>query len=270
MDNDCNNGDDERGTPEPLKRVMNGIRQIAAAFTSIAVLFGVSACVAPSAVPRPQANISAPLSIAEDGPCCGPITPEAQHVLDVLDSSNVERLWQKSTHVAWDTGEPDMSPSDEAVFARIDRRDTHCAAFAAAMGKRLGVYMLRPPRHKASFLATAQTEWFASGAGRNVGWWPVDGPEQAQALANSGRLVVVAYPSPDPHRPGHIAVVRPDDKRTLKQIRESGPEITQAGGHNYLETTVKRGFSFHPGAWPNGVKYFAHDLPDQLPPQSSD
>lgn len=235
-----------------------------------AVLLAAGACTVPSNVSRQQAAIPAPLPIAQDGPCCGPITPKAQHIRDVLDASNVEHLWQKSTHVAWDTGEPDLSPGDEAAFARIDHRDTHCSAFAAAMGKRLGIYMLRPPYHSTKLLATAQTEWFAGGTARDVGWWQVDSPEQAQALANSGRLVVVAYPSPDPHRPGHIAIVRPDARVTLERIIESGPEITQAGGHNYLHSTVRRGFSFHPGAWPNGVKYFAHDLPDQLPAQSSD
>lgn len=252
-----------------MSRSRHAVMKPLSTLIGAAVLLAASACTVPSDVPRQQAAIPAALSVAEDGPCCGPITPKAQHVLDVLNASNVEHLWQKRTHVAWDTGEPDMSPGDEAVFASIDHRVTHCSAFVGAMSIRLGVYVLRPPYHSPNLLATAQTEWFASGTGKDVGWWQVDSAEQAQALANSGRLVVVAYASPDPKRPGHIAIIRPDARVTLERIRDSGPEITQAGDHNYLHSTVKRGFRDHPGAWPDGVRYFAHDLPDQLPVQAS-
>ena len=90
------------------------------------------ACASPDQRPpssRPSAAVSA------TGPCCGPLSPNAQRILDVLNGSNVEGLWQKSTHVAWDTGEPDMSPSDEAAFARVYHSDTHCSAYAAAIAQ---------------------------------------------------------------------------------------------------------------------------------------
>jgi hypothetical protein len=223
----------------------------------MAVLLAANACTAASDANH---SVAAP-PVATDGPCCGPITPDGQRVLRALDTSNVEHLWLKSTHVAWDTGEPDLSAADEEAFARIDHRDTHCSAFAAAMGQRLGVYMLRPPEHGQKLLATAQANWFTSRAGREAGWRPLDEAAQAQTLANSGQLVVVVYASPNPHRPGHIAIVRPDDGVTLEQLRDNGPRITQAGGRNYLSTTVRQGFHAHPDAWPDGVKYFAHDLP---------
>jgi hypothetical protein len=230
--------------------------KFAKAFAALAGIVALSACSSvPSSVKEQPAQIPAALSIAHDGPCCGPITPKAQRILDVLDASNVENLWQRDTSIEWDTGEP-------KEMKGWDRKETHCSAFSAAMGMRLGVYMLRPPYHAQMMLASAQGAWLRSPDASNVGWWKVDGPAQAQALANSGRLVVIVFESPDSSKHGHIAIVRPDAKRTLAEIEESGTEITQAGGHNYLHTTEARGFHGHEGAWPNGVEYFAHDLPE--------
>jgi hypothetical protein len=38
------------------------------------------------------------------------------------------------------------------------------------------------------------------------------------------------------------------------------PEITQAGEKNYVKTSTKVGFEHHPGAWPDGVRYYAHAI----------
>ena len=228
------------------------------------------ACTTPSGVVSQQVSVPSAMTIAQDGPCCGPITPKARHLLQVLNTSDLEDLWQARVHVAWDTGKPDLSASDEEAFARIDPDKTHCSAYAAAMAQRMGVYILRPPSHDQKLLASAQGIWLGSGSGRSAGWWKVDSPEQAQALANSGRLVVVVYVSPEPlHHPGHIAIVLPNDKRTLQQIEDKGVLLTYAGKHNLLKATEKHSFSGHPGAFPNEVKYFAHDLPDQPSSQSS-
>jgi hypothetical protein len=78
---------------------------------------------------------------------------------------------------------------------------------------------------------------------------------QAQMLANLGNLVVLVYGRE--HGSGHIAIVRPAVK-SRKQLDEDGPETTQAGGHNFSDGTAKYSFVFHPGAWPNQVKIFAH------------
>jgi hypothetical protein len=240
------------------KRTMTNNIKSAVCAVSIAMLATLlGACATADQQP---VKVPPPATISGTGPCCGPITPNAQRVLDVLNASDVEHLWQKSTHVAWDTGAPDMSPSDEAAFARVDRTDTHCSAYAAAIGQRLGVYMLRPPEHRQTFLASAQVAWFSSHWGRNAGWYEVTTPEQAQALANAGKLVVASYPAPDPdHHPGHIAIVRPDAHRTLDQIHESGLVLTQAGDRNYNRITERAAFKWHPGAWPTGVQYFAHE-----------
>ena len=186
--------------------------------------------------------------------CCGPITEQGRRLLSVLDGMNVESLWLAHEHINWETGEPDKG-EDYAGPGR----STHCSAFAAAVGKRLGVYMLRPPEHGQILLANAQAEWFRSAAGRQGGWRSVRDAQQAQSLANRGDLVVVVFESADSHRPGHIAIIRPAH-RPLRLLEENGPEITQAGQRNYTKTSTKVGFLAHPGAWPAGVLYYAHTI----------
>ena len=186
--------------------------------------------------------------------CCGPITEPGKRLVTVLDGMNVEVLWLAKEHINWETGEPDKGEDYSGPG-----RSTHCSAFAAAVGKRLGVYMLRPPDHGQVLLANAQAEWFRSSEGRQQGWRPVRGARDAQALANRGNLVVVVYESPDPHRPGHIAIVRPAE-RSDRLLEANGPEITQAGQRNHTKTSTKVGFLAHPGAWPAGVLYYAHPI----------
>jgi hypothetical protein len=165
---------------------------------------------------------------------------------------NVEALWLAHEHVNWETGEPDRG-ADYSGPAQ----STHCSAFAAAVGKRLGVYMLRPPEHGQVLLSNAQADWFSAAEGRQAGWRELSSAREAQAFANRGGLVVMVYQSPDPHRPGHIAIVRPAE-RPEHLLEENGPEITQAGTKNYVKTSAKVGFLHHPGAWPDAVRYYAH------------
>jgi len=200
------------------------------------------------------AVIAASGRAAAEKSCCGPITAEGQRLLDVLDGTNVETLWLAHQHVNWETGEPDKG-TDYTGPAQ----STHCSAFAAAVGKRLGVYMLRPPEHGQVLLANAQAEWFHEAGGKQAGWHDVSSAREAQTLANQGHLVVMVYESSDPHKPGHIAIVRPAE-RPEHLLEENGPEITQAGTKNYLKTSAKVGFLHHPGAWPGGVRYYAHSV----------
>lgn len=186
--------------------------------------------------------------------CCGPISPAGHRLLDVLDNSNVETLWLAHEHVNWETGEPDRDADYEGPG-----KATHCSAFAASVGKRVGVYMLRPPEHGQILLANAQAAWFHSAAGRDSGWREVKTAKEAQTLANEGYLVTVVYENPDAHKAGHIAIVRPAG-RPERLLEENGPEITQAGTRNYIKTSTKVGFEHHPGAWPDGVRYYAHRL----------
>jgi len=197
---------------------------------------------------------SIPNGSAAEPSCCGPVSAGGSRLLGVLDGMNVESLWLAHEHINWETGEPDKGEDYTGPG-----RSTHCSAFAAAVGKRLGVYMLRPPEHGQILLANAQAEWFRSTAGNQGGWHPVRGAHDAQSLANQGNLVVVVFESPDAHKAGHIAIVRPAH-RASRLLEENGPEITQAGQKNYAKTSTKVGFLAHPGAWPGGVLYYVHPL----------
>lgn len=182
-----------------------------------------------------------------------PISPKAERVAEAIDQLDVEDHWPAGVHVAWSTGVPDGRPESG------DGKHTHCSAFAAAAAKTLGVYLLRPPQHPQMLLANAQVDWLESDGAAN-GWLRVDGPVEAQRKANLGWLVVAAYRNHKSDKPGHIVIVRPSDK-DVELIRDEGPQVTQAGGHNYRSTTLRQGFAGHPAAWGNSeVVYYAHEV----------
>jgi hypothetical protein len=187
-------------------------------------------------------------------PCCGEVTAAGQRLAETLDAMNVESLWLAHEHVNWETGEPDRGGAYEGP-----NHHTHCSAFAAAAAKRMGVYLLRPPEHGQQLLANAQAGWLAGGEAQKQGWQEISGARRAQTEANRGNLVVVVYANPDPREPGHVAVVRPSEK-SEQALGRGGPQILQAGNHNHSSTTVRAGFSNHPGAWPTGVRYYVHTL----------
>jgi len=191
----------------------------------------------------------------EQVPCCGPITPRGHRLAATLDGMNVESLWLAQEHVNWETGEPERRGEDEGPG-----HHTHCSAFAAAVAKRLGVYLLRPPEHGQKLLANAQFEWLRSAAARKFGWHRVLDMREAQRLANQGNLVLAVFQNPEKDLPGHIAIIRPSEK-SLQALRRDGPQIIQAGIHNHASTIVRVGFLNHPGAWPDGVRYYLHTLP---------
>src|SRR5208282_4038112 len=102
--------------------------------------------------------------------------------------------------------------------------------------------------------------WLASAEALAQGWRSVEGPEQAQRLANQGELVVIVYESPRPRRPGHIVVVRPSLKSAAALARD-GPQIIQAGAQDHASWTAREAFGEHRGAWPDSVRFFAHIVP---------
>jgi hypothetical protein len=195
------------------------------------------------------------LAASEHEPCCGPITPAGERLASMLDAMNVESLWLAHEHVNWETGEADRGGVDEGTG-----HHTHCSAFAASAAKRLNVYLLRPPEHGQQLLANAQSEWLPGEGGRQAGWRAVGTMREAQRLANQGQLVLVSFQNPDQHVPGHIAIVRPS-KKSEETLEENGPEVIQAGEHNHNKINVRVGFENHPGAWPDGVRYYVHSLP---------
>ena len=176
-----------------------------------------------------------------------PVSDEGRVLAARLDASGVDHLWIAGHRINWKTG--------EAVAGTAGH--THCSAFVASFAEGLGIYILRPPQHGQDLLASAQVVWLGSDEARRDGWRKVDGMFQAQSLANQGHFVVVAFPSPIPNRPGHIAIVRPSSKSEA-QLKAEGPDITQAGQENFLSTTVRAGFRHHKGAWPDGVVYYVH------------
>jgi hypothetical protein len=187
-------------------------------------------------------------------PCCGPITPQGRQLERFLDGSGVDHLWLAGWHIDWGTGAADrQEPGGREA-------KTHCSAFVAAMAERLGIYVLRPSEHSQELLANAQMRWLRD-HGAEHGWRVLDSHVAAQATANHGELVLEAFENPDPHEPGHIAIVRPSDK-TLSEIDRDGPQETQAGEQNARSITTVSGFSHHRGAWhPAGsgtLRYYAH------------
>jgi len=194
---------------------------------------------------------------AADLPGDHSITPAGQKLAEFLDATDVPHLWLPSQYVDWKTGAATTRPARGGV------KSSHCSAYAAAVAQKLGVYLLRPPDHGQSLLANAQYGWLDK-EGAAKGWKPVPSPEEAQADANAGELVVAVFRAPDAKKPGHIAVVHPAVK-TQPELEDKGPDITQAGATNYAETTVSVGFNHHPGAWDatgKGVKFYAHEVQD--------
>jgi hypothetical protein len=182
-----------------------------------------------------------------------PIEANGAKLEHFLDRTDVESRWPAGVHVAWETGVPDGKTE------RTEGKHTHCSAFVAAAAKHLGVYILRPPEHGQVLLANAQNEWLES-QGPSRGWEPVESDEAAQRLANRGMLVVATYHNHRDDKPGHIAIVRPSAKSSA-EIQREGPQITQAGGTNFLSTTLQRGFAGHSAAFGrHEVRYYAHAI----------
>ncbi len=188
------------------------------------------------------------------GAVASEITPGGERLAHTLDAMHVDQLWLAGKQVDWRSGRPNGKVYD------VPNGHTHCSAFVAAAAERLGIYLLHPPEHSSVLLANAQQDWLRS-TGTNCGWFAVDSPLKAQRLANQGELVVVTCKNSNPKRPGHIAVVRPSAKDDAS-IQSEGPEITQAGLHNYIDTNAKEGFKNHPGAFEKQeLLYFAHVVP---------
>jgi hypothetical protein len=185
------------------------------------------------------------------GPASDLVSPKGQRLAAVLDGMGVENKWIAGQHIDWRSGLPDGRPE------RSSGRHTHCSAFVAAAAEKLGVYILRPPEHGQVLLANAQFEWLGD-AGAAEGWRELPDGQAAQAAANDGALVVAAYRSHRPDKPGHIAIVHPA-ARTEAQLAQDGPLVAQAGSVNSASISLRAGFAGHPAAWERQeVRYYAH------------
>ena len=192
------------------------------------------------------------LAVSHQTPASEPITPAAKHLVEVLESMHVQEHWIAGAIVDWRTGDPTGKEITDGG------KHTHCSQFAAAAADKLGIYLLHPPEHGSQLLANAQFDWLA-GAGRKKGWEPVTDGAAAQDQANKGKLVVAVYKNHDPKKSGHIAIVRPG-ARTPEEIAAAGPDVIQAGGHNYVCASLKQGFANHPDGFKNGlIQFYAHE-----------
>jgi hypothetical protein len=181
------------------------------------------------------------------------VTARGRWLASELDRMNVESKWIAGARVNWRTGLP------VGEGEPLPGRHTHCSAFVAAAAEMLGVYILRPPEHRQTLLANAQNEWLAE-EGSAEGWRPLDGPMEAQAAANRGRLVVAGYHNRRDDKPGHIAIVRPGSK-SAGDIEAEGPDVIQAGTINSSSISVKAGFAGHVHAWNDDeIEYYVHEI----------
>lgn len=182
------------------------------------------------------------------------ISPAGQRWMQVLDQADVAHHWLAGVHVDWRTGEPD------GELERDPGHATHCSAFVASIAEQLHIPLLRPPEHSNHQLANAQFDWLDN-VGPANGWLPVTSPLEAQRRANRGEWVLAVYRATMAGHHGHIAVVRPAEKKAA-EIEADGPQVTQAGRHNYGSATLAAGFSEHPRAWGTvrAVRFFAHAL----------
>jgi len=183
----------------------------------------------------------------------GPITPKARWLAAQLQSLDVEHKWIAGAKVDWKSGLPNGQPE-----TRLGGH-THCSAFVASAAQRLGVYILSPPQHRQELLANAQSEWLPT-AGRDAGWLPLAGAQEAQDAANLGDLVVASYHNHYDDKPGHIAIVLPSNKNAA-EIAAEGPDVMQAATVNSASISIKAGFAGHLHAWRDQeIRYYAHPI----------
>jgi hypothetical protein len=182
------------------------------------------------------------------------LTPQGEALRTFYLSLDVENGWIAGNHVNWQTGVADHPDATSG-------NHTHCSAFVAAACKRLNMYVLRPPEHKQELLANAQFEWLAGQDAQADGWKPVEGVdryEAAQRMANNGMVVIAVCRNPDPKKPGHTALVMPDEK-TKRALSEEGPSVIMAGIHNHNKIPLKIGFKSHLTGWPENVVMFYYN-----------
>ncbi len=183
------------------------------------------------------------------------ITEKGMALSAFLDSLEVERYWANGVSVNWLTGAAGGAGTNMTKGAA-----SHCSAFAAAVAKVLGVYLLRPWDASDLGLANNQADWLLT---NNAGWYPISSMIQAQQQANSGRLVVASLKETN-GTSGHIAIVRPSTKSDA-EILAQGPQECQSGIYNYNNTTVSIGFNQHEDTL-NRILYYGHDITNSITP----
>ena len=196
------------------------------------------------------------------------LTPQAIALQQFLATQKVDQLWLPNSYVEWKSGAT-ITPTEEEVETQKLPYTSHCSAYVASLAMRLAITLLNPEtsRHGNSLLANHQNAWLNSNDANTDGWNETT-VDHAEALANQGEFVVASIQNQNPKKPGHIAIVVPDDTLTLQQLQTSGPTITQAGSPsvkvptgNALRTDTVSGFYLHTHGSLNGIQFFYHDIP---------
>ena len=154
----------------------------------------------------------------------GNTSPGAQKINDVLAKLDVQhnRRYQPSGKVG------------------TSGRVTHCNEFAQDVLRKVGV----PRQNMPTGNANNMNRWLNK-QGPAHGWHKVSAAE-AQQRANGGQPVLASWDNTRGAH-GHAAVVKPGST--------NGVHIAQAGGRNYNDAPVARGFGKHT------PQYFAYDGP---------
>ncbi|MCE1188980.1 MAG: hypothetical protein LWX56_07545 [Ignavibacteria bacterium] len=186
------------------------------------------------------------------------VNENGKKLRDYYESLQVTKYWLAGHHVDWESGVRDDPGAEHGI-------STHCSAFAAAACSRMGIYILRPPKHKQLLLANAQFEWLQTPEAQKEGWLRINEESwietfvTAQNMANTGYAVVAVCQNPDPKSPGHIALIMPSDE-TFENISEMGPAVIQAGRQNSDSFHLRQGFSNHIIEWPEPGIWFYYNI----------
>ena len=170
-----------------------------------------------------------------------PISAKAKWIEAQLDQMDVKDKWIAGTHIDWRTGVPDGQPESADrpphPLQRLRRR-------------RRGKIRRLPaaPAGAPAILAGERPERMAAHRGRGEGWQSLPDGAAAQNAANRGLLVVASYHNRNDDKPGHIAIVLPGMKNAALLASE-GPDVMQAGTVNSARTSLRDGFSGHPGSF---------------------
>ncbi|XVN40872.1 MAG: hypothetical protein RCO49_09125 [Rickettsia endosymbiont of Argas persicus] len=194
------------------------------------------------------------------------ISETAKKNLEIINSLNVEKKWQKGNVINCRTGETLLEETEKYDSPKL-KRLSHCSCFAYAASKALGLpnkSLLPHPEGDKEFipaLSNKQAEWLETEGVKN-GWSYIktenrdEGFIQAQKFANQGHFVVSVYKNANPRRAGHIAVVIPSSK-DIEKIKLEGPDIAQAGTSNFSSGSLKKGFRNKKDAFKdNEIKFY--------------
>jgi hypothetical protein len=131
---------------------------------------------------------------------------------------------------------------------------TMCTVFVADATRILHAEIPLQPNRAANIMCS----WLenASLNPASSGWRLVASPEEAQALANQGQVVVVTQRRSGA---GHVALVRPVPETEALQAGGHDPHTAQAGAVNSSSTRVSKVFTLNAALDPKmQVKYYAH------------